>query len=148
MIKVNLINDYEFDFKIKKVIKQIIKTICRTENVKGKHFVSVILVDNERIHEINKQYRNIDRPTDVISFAAIDGEDILPEEMGDIFISHDKIIEQAEEYGHSIKREFAFLLTHGLFHLLGYDHMNPEDEKIMLDKQEKVLEIIKIGRDK
>lgn len=148
MIKVNLINEFEFTFKEEKIVKKIIKTICKVEKVKGKHVVSIIIVDNQKIHEINKQYRNIDRPTDVISFAAIDGEETLPEEMGDIFISYEKIIEQAKEYEHSILREFAFLVTHGMYHLLGYDHMNQEDEKIMFGKQEKILDILKIGREK
>lgn len=148
MIKVNLINEFEFTFKEEKIVKKIVKTICKVEKVKGKHVVSIIIVDNQKIHEINKQYRNIDRPTDVISFAAIDGEETLPEEMGDIFISYEKIIEQAKEYEHSILREFAFLVTHGMYHLLGYDHMNQEDEKIMFAKQEKILDILKIGRTK
>lgn len=148
MIKVNLINEFEFTFKEEKIVKKIVKTICKVEKVKGKHVVSIIIVDNQKIHEINKQYRNIDRPTDVISFAAIDGEETLPEEMGDIFISYEKIIEQAKEYEHSVLREFAFLVTHGMYHLLGYDHMNQEDEKIMFAKQEKILDILKIGREK
>lgn len=148
MIKVNLINEFEFTFKEEKIVKKIVKTICKVEKVKGKHVVSIIIVDNQKIHEINRQYRNIDRPTDVISFAAIDGEETLPEEMGDIFISYEKIIEQAKEYEHSILREFAFLVTHGMYHLLGYDHMNQEDEKIMFAKQEKILDILKIGRAK
>ena len=148
MIKVNLINEFEFTFKEEKIVKKIVKRICKVEKVKGKHVVSIIIVDNQKIHEINKQYRNIDRPTDVISFAAIDGEETLPEEMGDIFISYEKIIEQAKEYEHSILREFAFLVTHGMYHLLGYDHMNQEDEKIMFAKQEKILDILKIGRAK
>ena len=147
MIKVNLINEFEFTFKEEKIVKKIVKTICKVEKVKGKHVVSIIIVDNQKIHEINKQYRNIDRPTDVISFAAIDGEETLPEEMGDIFISYEKIIEQANQYGHSILREFAFLVTHGIYHLLGFDHMTKEEEKVMFDKQEKILEILKIGRD-
>ena len=148
MIKVNLINEFEFTFKEEKIVKKIVKTICKVEKVKGKHVVSIIIVDNQKIHEINKQYRNIDRPTDVISFAAIDGEETLPEEMGDIFISYEKIMEQAKEYEHSILRELAFLVTHGMYHLLGYDHMNQEDEKIMFAKQEKILDILKIGRAK
>lgn len=148
MIKVNFINEYEFSFKVDKVLKRIVKTVTKVEKVKGKHFVSIIIVDNEEIHKINKQYRNIDRPTDVISFAAIDSEDSLPEEMGDIFISYDKVLEQANEYGHSELREFAFLVTHGLYHLLGYDHMNENDEKIMFEKQEKILELLKIERTK
>lgn len=146
MIKVNFVNEFEFDFKAEKIIKKICKKISKIEQVKGKHYLSIIIVDNNKIHEINKQYRDIDNPTDVISFAMIDGENELPQEMGDIFISYDKIIEQAENYGHSILREFSFLVSHGVHHLLGYDHMTPEDEKVMFEKQENILKLLKIER--
>jgi len=104
--------------------------------------VSVIIVDNNKIHEINKEYRGIDRPTDVISFALEEGEDYEVKErmLGDIYISIDKVYEQAKEYGHSVKRELFFLATHGFLHLLGYDHMKKEDEDIMFPLQEKILE--------
>lgn len=147
MIKINFINEFEFDFKTMKVLKKIVKTIAKVEKIKGKHFLSVIIVDKQKIQEINKEYRNIDRPTDVISFALIDGEEELPEEMGDIFICYEKIFEQAKEYGHSVLREFSFLVTHGIYHLLGYDHMTKEDEKVMFSKQEKILAILKIERE-
>ena len=107
--------------------------------------VSVSLIDNEKIHDINKQYRNIDRPTDVISFAFLDGEGLDVKKLkgnvvlGDIYISIDKALEQAEEYGHDNKREFCFLFVHGLLHLLGYDHMKKEDEEIMFPLQEEIL---------
>ena len=103
---------------------------------------SVIIIDNERIHEINKEYRGIDRPTDVISFALEEDEDYEVKErlLGDIYISIDKVYEQAKEYGHSVKRELFFLVTHGFLHLLGYDHMNEEDEKEMFSLQEKILD--------
>ncbi len=109
--------------------------------------VSVSLVDNRYIHCINKKYRHIDRPTDVISFAFLDDnhqyDKILFHEgqvvLGDIYISTEKAIEQANEYGHSLKREMCFLFVHGLLHLLGYDHMNEEDEKIMFSLQEEIL---------
>lgn len=146
MIKVNFVNEFEFDFKAEKIIKKICKKISKIEQIKGKHYLSIIIVDNNKIHEINKQYRDIDNPTDVISFAMIDGENELPQEMGDIFISYDKIIEQAENYGHSILREFSFLVSHGVHHLLGYDHMTPEDEKVMFEKQENILKLLKIER--
>lgn len=146
MIKVNFVNEFEFDFKAEKIIKKICNKISKIEQIKGKHYLSIIIVDNNKIHEINKQYRNIDNPTDVISFAMIDGENELPQEMGDIFISYDKIIEQAENYGHSILREFSFLVSHGVHHLLGYDHMTPEDEKVMFEKQENILKLLKIER--
>ncbi|MBQ1496074.1 MAG: rRNA maturation RNase YbeY [Bacilli bacterium] len=102
---------------------------------------SIIIVDNEKIHEINKEYRGIDRPTDVISFALEENEDYEVKErlLGDIFISIDKVYDQAKEYNHSVKRELFFLVTHGFLHLLGYDHMKKEDEEIMFPLQEKIL---------
>ena len=102
---------------------------------------SIIIVDNEKIHEINKEYRGIDRPTDVISFALEENEDYEVKErlLGDIFISIDKVYDQAKEYNHSVKRELFFLVTHGFLHLLGYDHMKKEDEEIMFSLQEKIL---------
>ena len=103
---------------------------------------SVIIIDNEKIHEINKQYRGIDRPTDVISFALEEDENYEVKErlLGDIYISIDKVYEQAKEYNHSVKRELFFLVTHGFLHLLGYDHMTPEDEKEMFSLQEEILD--------
>ena len=104
---------------------------------------SVIIVDNKKIHEINKEYRNIDRETDVIS-VALEDDETMPEDdirvLGDIYISIDKAKSQALEYGHSLKRELCFLMTHGFLHLLGYDHMKKEDEEIMFPLQEKILE--------
>ena len=94
------------------------------------------------IHKINLEYRGIDRPTDVITFALEDEKDVQAKEirvLGDIYISKDKVIEQAKEYGHSLKRELFFLVTHGIYHLLGYDHMTEEEEKVMFKKQEDVL---------
>ena len=101
-----------------------------------------------RIHEINKDYRNIDRPTDVISFANIDSSvnHELAYELGDIYISIDKVYEQAALYGHSVMREFAFLVTHGTLHLLGYDHIEYDEEQIMFKKQKEVLAILDIKR--
>lgn len=110
--------------------------------------MSIIIVDNEKIHEINKAYRGIDRPTDVISFALEEGETIDEpiRNLGDIYISIDKVKEQASEYNHSIKRELFFLTTHGFLHLLGYDHMKKEDEDIMFPLQEKILDSYGVKR--
>ena len=109
---------------------------------------SIIIVDNEKIHEINKEYRNVDRPTDVISFALEENEDYEVKErlLGDIYISIDKVYEQAKEYGHSVKRELFFLVTHGFLHLLGYDHMKKEDEEIMFPLQEEILDSYGVRR--
>ena len=103
---------------------------------------NVIIVDNEQIHEINKEYRGIDRPTDVISFALEDDKSFNRTDirvLGDIYISIDKVKSQSEEYGHSFKRELYFLAVHGFLHLLGYDHMEKDDEEKMFKKQEEVL---------
>lgn len=109
--------------------------------------LSVTFVNNEFIHQINREYRQIDRPTDVISFAFLDNEEDREQQLhghgivclGDIYISVDKAKSQAEEYGHSLKRELSFLFVHGLLHLLGYDHMTPEDEKVMFALQDEIL---------
>lgn len=109
--------------------------------------LSVTFVDNEFIHKLNREYRNVDRPTDVISFAFLDGEDDRnltlrkkgPVSLGDIYISIDKAKEQAKEYGHPLRRELSFLFVHGLLHLLGYDHMSKEDEEVMFKLQDEIL---------
>ena len=145
MIKTNIVKEVELE-EIN--IKKITKKINKVEKIKGKHTISFIIVDSNKIWEINKEYRKIDSPTDVISFAAIDDsiDGSIPEEMGDIFICKERVLSQANEYGHSILREFAFLCTHGVYHLLGYDHQNEEEEKIMFEKQEKILKDLKIER--
>ena len=110
---------------------------------------NIIIIDNEKIHEINKEYRGIDRETDVISFALEDNMDIEYTDfrlLGDIYISIDRCYQQALEYGHSREREICFLATHGILHLLGYDHMTPEDEKEMFDLQNKLLDGYNIKR--
>ena len=107
----------------------------------------VIFVTPQMIHEMNRDYRGIDRPTDVISFAMKDSEDAYEvmegeEELGDIFINIEAITAQAADYGHSLRREVCFLFTHGLLHLLGYDHMTPEDEAVMFQLQDVILDDI------
>jgi probable rRNA maturation factor len=115
--------------------------------LKPHYFLEVDLVDNKTIHEINADYRKVDRPTDVISFAFLDkvaGETPIKNPkivfLGQIIISVDKAKEQAHDYSHSLERELAFLFVHGLLHLLGYDHMNKEDEEKMFTIQNKILE--------
>ena len=110
---------------------------------------NIIFVDINKIHEINKKYRGIDRPTDVISFALEDNMDIKLDHrlLGDIYICLDRAHEQAIEYDHSYLRELSFLMIHGLLHLLGHDHMEPEEEKIMFSKQEDILNEYGIRRE-
>lgn len=103
---------------------------------------NIIFIDNNQIHQINKEYRNVDRPTDVISFAMEDNMDITYKDfrlLGDIYISIEKCYEQALDYGHSRQREISFLTTHGILHLLGYDHMEPDDEQEMFTLQKELL---------
>jgi len=108
--------------------------------------VSVTFVRSVTIHTLNREYRGIDRPTDVITFAAQDGDLIdneeISQDLGDIFININYAKKQAREYGHSVKRETAFLFTHGLLHCLGYDHQNEEEEKEMFGLQEEILDPI------
>ncbi len=111
--------------------------------------LNIIIVDNEYIHKINREYRGVDRETDVISFALEDDDTFvkLPiRVLGDIYISIDRVKSQALEYGHSETREISFLTVHGILHLLGYDHMKEEDEKIMFNKQDNILSDLKIER--
>ncbi len=116
--------------------------------------VSVVLADNSYIHELNLQYRGVDRPTDVLSFAIAESaaEDLpqmpedAPELLGDIFISVEKAREQAAEYGHSFERELCYLAVHGLLHLLGFDHQTPEDTARMRQNEEAILDQYALGR--
>ncbi len=116
--------------------------------------ISVTIVDNETIHQINKEYRQVDRATDVISFAFMDDDPKRKEklmskgvvDLGEIYISLPKAQEQAIEYGHSLERELDFLFVHGLLHLLGYDHMKEEDEKVMFALQEEILNLKGVTR--
>lgn len=129
---------------------KIINEACRQLEIDDKLELSCILVDDQKIHEINKEYRKIDRSTDVISFALEDSEQYYVEGMarsiGDIFISVDHAKMQAAEYGHSLKREMCFLFTHGLLHLLGFDHMESEDEAKMIAMQKSILNELDITR--
>ncbi|KRO03486.1 metal-dependent hydrolase [Levilactobacillus paucivorans] len=123
--------------------------------------MSVTLMNNEDIHRINKEYRGVDRATDVISFAIEDDDEEaaefplviddemaaeIPENIGDIFVSMDKVEEQAEYLGHSYERELGFLVVHGFLHLNGYDHMEPEDEKVMFKLQADILDAYGLKR--
>lgn len=137
----NLYHNYDY---LEKVINETLKE----EKVSNAVF-SIIFVTLEEIHELNKTYRGIDRPTDVISFALEDSTDFEVEGirvLGDIYVCIDKMKEQALEYGHSETRELSFLVCHGLLHLLGYDHMKKEDEIVMFGKQDKILERLGITR--
>ncbi len=140
--KIYNLTEYDIHNEIK-IIKKYVKKCLREENVKGSSF-NIILITNEEIKKLNAKYRNIEKETDVISFALEDEKNekfFLKERvLGDIYISVDKAKSQSNEYGHSLKRELSFLAVHGLLHLLGYDHIEKEDEKIMFEKQELILD--------
>ena len=142
MNSIEVYNEYGKDIKELEIMKDFINYCVKKLNLKNVVF-SVIIIDNENIHKINKEYRKIDRPTDVISFALEDDKVIVNSDvrmLGDIYISYDMVIKQAAEYNHSTKREICFLAIHGLLHLLGYDHMNQEDEIKMFGLQKELLD--------
>lgn len=137
----------------------MVKTALRIENIEYPSLVSILLVENEEIQRINREYRNKDCVTDVLSFPMLEMKDgkfaVKPDELdmedgklflGDIVVSVPKAIEQANEYGHKNERELAFLTLHGLMHLLGYDHESPPDSEIMEKKQEQILSDIGLTR--
>lgn len=145
--------DNTTDFKLdEELIKTVVQASLDYENIKDDAEVSFTLTDNETIHRLNMKHRGIDRPTDVLSFPLIDftTEDINAIDgtiyLGDIIISIEKALSQAEEYGHSIERELGFLTAHSMLHLLGYDHMTPQEEKVMFSKQEDILNKIGLKR--
>ena len=130
------------------ILNDYVRYVCRKLELDKCEF-NIIIVDNEKIHQINREYRNVDRETDVISFAMEDNMDIEYEDfrlLGDIYISIDKCYTQAQEYGHSKVREICFLATHGILHLLGYDHMNEDDEVKMFSLQNELLDGYDIKR--
>lgn len=130
-----------------KILKKVLKFALNHEKLKDVEF-NIIFTTENKIHEINKDYRNVDKVTDVISFALEDNKDIELKHrlLGDIYICLDKAHGQAEEYNHSFVRELCFLAVHGFYHLLGYDHMNKEEEEVMFKKQEEVLSLCGITR--
>ena len=131
----DLYKDYDY-------LYGVLERALKHEKVENAIF-NIIFVEDEEIHNINREYRNVDRITDVISFAFEDNEDLRYNDiriLGDIYICIPQMKRQAIEYGHSEKRELSFLACHGLLHLLGYDHMEPEDEKVMFDLQELILD--------
>jgi len=149
--------DVETKENEEEIINKVVLTVLRLEQIKHDIDVYVMLTNNEEIHRINKEQRDVDRPTDVLSFPMFERDEIpslkeekkddIPEILGDIVISIPKVIEQANEYGHSYERELAYLTTHGMLHLLGYDHMIEEEKKIMREHEEKVMNELKIYRD-
>ncbi|NCB91448.1 MAG: rRNA maturation RNase YbeY [Clostridia bacterium] len=152
-----------FDFDFQDVAKQVIEAVLDQEKCPYEADVSLVLTDNEGIQHTNREFRGIDKATDVLSFPMVDfpapaDYSILEEDescfhpdsgeliLGDIMISVPRALEQSMEYGHSVKREYAFLIAHSMLHLLGYDHMEDDERKVMEEKQEQVLRYLKIER--
>lgn len=138
---IEIINKLDIEIKERQVLEDFISYCVNKLKLKNVVF-NVIIINDEEIHKLNKKYRGIDRSTDVITFALEDQKDgpLLGVRMlGDIYISYDKVITQALEYGHSKTREICFLAVHGLLHLLGYDHMKKEDEEKMFGIQKELL---------
>ena len=156
----------ELPFDVEEIVNKVIEKALEQEKCPYEASVAVLLTDNEGIHVMNREHRGIDRPTDVLSFPNVDYEtpadfsgiedsieDYFDPEsgelcLGDIVISVDKVLEQAKEYGHSPKREYAFLIAHSMLHLLGYDHMEPAEEEDMIKRQNRILDGLHITREK
>lgn len=145
----------EIEEAAQQLVENILQFAAQKENIDEGTELSVTFVDNSRIQEINKEYRNKDAATDVISFAMEEmGEDEMkivgadiPRMLGDIIISIERTKEQAAEYGHSFDRELGFLALHGFLHLLGFDHMTESDEKVMFTKQKEILDEYGLSRE-
>jgi probable rRNA maturation factor len=129
-------------------LDNVIKFACKHLNIENP-LLNIVIVDNERIRQINRDYRNKDAVTDVISFAFEEEKDIEYDDirfLGEIYISYERCKEQAQDFGHSVKREFCYLAVHGLLHLLGYDHIKEEDKKVMRALEEEILNEYDITR--
>ena len=149
--------------KYESTIKQVVDECFKKEKLdKTNLYMSVTLTNPEEIEKLNRQYRNIDRPTDVLSFPMFEKNELdnfikenfknndVNEEgdiLGDIVISIPKVYEQAEEYGHSFERELAYMVVHGFYHLMGYDHIEEDDKKVMRAKEEEILSVLGIKRE-
>lgn len=141
MNKVELIKQVDIDIEELEEVQKFMEYSLEYLKLDNVTF-NIIIIDNDMIHTINREYRGIDRPTDVITFALEDDNTFISLDeriLGDIYISIDRAKEQAIDYGHSLLRELCFLTIHGILHLLGYDHMKEDDEKVMFELQERVL---------
>ena len=150
--------DLEENKKYEEIIKKVVEQCFKEEKIEhSKLYISITLTTPNHIHEINKQYRNVDRETDVLSFPMFEKQELnekikdqnfeYEDVLGDIVISIEKVKRQAEEYGHSFERELAYMIVHGFYHLMGYDHIKEEDKILMRPKEEVVLNKLGIKRD-
>ncbi len=137
----------EIDEDIYLLLEKVIRESLLVENMDLNYEVSISFVDNEEIRELNKVYRGIDRDTDVLSFP-MDEDFMVPIPLlGDIIISTEKAVEQSKDYGHNLERELAYLTAHSMFHLMGYDHMDEDEKKIMREKEKLVMKRLGIFKD-
>ena len=144
--------------ELKNFVEQVVTTCFQVEKIENLNFyLSITLTSPEEIHKLNKEFRNVDKETDVLSFPMFEKEEIdkikeqnkvniLPEVLGDIVISVSRVEEQAKEYGHSFERELAYMVVHGFYHVMGYDHMEENEKAIMREKEEYVLTLLKQTR--
>ena len=147
--------DLEENKDYEELINRVLNTCFQEENMeKTSIYIDITLTNPENIKKLNKEYRKIDKETDVLSFPMFEKEEIEelklttdPETLGDIVISIERVKEQAVEYGHSFERELAYMVVHGFYHLMGEDHIEENDKLIMREKEEKVLEKLKISRE-
>jgi len=146
--------DIEQNEEYVELAKTVIKRCFEEENLSDKLYINIILTTPENIRKINNEFRNIDKETDVLSFPMFEKEEIqnsetfvIEEVLGDIVISIDKVKEQSTEYGHSFEREFSYMLVHGFYHLMGYDHMEENEKQQMRVKEENILNKLNILRD-
>lgn len=137
----------KIDDKIIDLLENVIKESLLIEGIGLNYEISISFVDNAEIKELNREYRNIDRETDVLSFP-MDEDLMIPIPLlGDIIISVEKAVEQSNEFGHSLDRELAYLTAHSMFHLMGYDHMEEEEKEIMREKEKKVMRRLRIFKE-
>lgn len=146
--EVEKLEEFFDEEKITKFTDYIVKDEYGSEYDKNEYYLSLTVTTNDGIQVINNTYRGKNMPTDVISFAYNETENFGPVNvLGDIIISIDRVKEQAEDYGHSVEREFYYVLCHGMLHLLGYDHIEEKDKKIMRKREEEILNVFKYTRD-
>lgn len=146
--EVEKLEEFFDEEKITKFTDYIVKDEYGREYDKNEYYLSLTVTTNDGIQVINNTYRGKNMPTDVISFAYNETENFGPVNvLGDIIISIDRVKEQAEDYGHSVEREFYYVLCHGMLHLLGYDHIEEEDKKVMRKREEEILNVFKYTRD-
>lgn len=146
MFKIQINDNYNFlDKKMLFKIKKASKIIFKSEKLKGKLIFEISIQNNAESKEMNNAYRNKDYSTDVITFSLWDNSELKTSLVGEIYLNYEKTVEQAKLYNHSLYRETLFLICHGIYHLLGYDHQNKNDEKIMINKQYNVLDKLNLG---